>query len=63
MRRMSTRVLGGTVQSYLHESDFDLPIPAPPPSDGTIRFVVMRSLDPHADPRGAPFGIAVFDTV
>ena len=40
-QRMSTRVLGGTVQFYLHESDIGSPIPATRLSDGTIRFVAM----------------------
>ena len=39
--RMSTRVTGGTVQFYLHETDFQAPIPATRLSDGTIRFVAM----------------------
>ena len=39
--RMSTRVTGGTVQFYLHETDFQTPIPAARLSDGTIRFVAI----------------------
>ena len=39
--RMSTRVSGGTVQFYLHESGFTTPIPATRLSDGTIRFVAV----------------------
>ena len=40
-RRMSTRVSGGTVQFYLHETGFTAPIPATRLSDGTIRFVAL----------------------
>ena len=39
--RLSTRVLGGTVQFYLHESGFSAPIPATRLSDGTIRFIAL----------------------
>ena len=39
--RLTTRVLGGTVQFYLHESRFDAPIPATRLSDGTIRFIAI----------------------
>ena len=40
-RRMTTEISGGTVQFYLHESDFSAPVPATRLSDGTIRFVAM----------------------
>ena len=40
-KRMTTAVSGGTVQFYLHESDFAAPIPATRLSDGTIRFVAL----------------------
>ncbi len=43
-KRMSTRVSGGSVQFFLHESDFGQPIPATRLSDGTIRFVAMLAL-------------------
>ena len=39
--RLSTRVSGGTVQFYLHESGFSAPIPAARLSDGTLRFVAL----------------------
>ena len=39
--RMSTRVSGGTVQFYLHETGFRAPIPATRLSDGTIRFIAI----------------------
>ena len=43
-KRMSTRVTGGSVQFFLHESDFKQPIPATRLSDGTIRFVALLAL-------------------
>lgn len=39
--RMSTKVSGGSIQFYLHETGFDSPIPATRLSDGTIRFVAL----------------------
>ena len=39
--RMSTRVTGGTVQFYIHETRFGAPIPATRLSDGTIRFLAI----------------------
>lgn len=42
--RMSTKVSGGTVQFYLHESGFSSPIPATRLSDGTIRFVGLLAM-------------------
>ena len=42
--RMSTRVSGGTVQFYLHESGFRAPIPATRLSDGTIRFIAILAI-------------------
>ena len=39
--RLSTRISGGTVQFYLHESGFRTPIPATRLSDGTIRFIAL----------------------
>ena len=39
--RMSTKVSGGTVEFFLHESGFELPTPAPRLSDGTVRFVAI----------------------
>ena len=40
-KRMTTMISGGTVQFFLHESDFAAPIPATRLSDGTIRFVAL----------------------
>ena len=50
--RMSTRVSGGTVQFYLHESGFRAPIPATRLSDGTIRFIAILAtlLSPYPPP-------------
>jgi predicted ATPase len=42
--RMSTRVSGGSVQFYLHETGFSAPIPPTRLSDGTIRFVAMLAI-------------------
>ena len=42
--RMSTRVSGGTVQFYLHETGFRAPIPATRLSDGTIRFIAILAI-------------------
>lgn len=39
--RYSTRIEGGTVQFYLHESGLKLPVPATRLSDGTIRFIAI----------------------
>ena len=39
--RMSTKISGGTVQFFLHESDFRSPIPPTRLSDGTVRFVAI----------------------
>ena len=39
--RLTTRVLGGSVQFYVHESGFDASIPATRLSDGTIRFIAI----------------------
>ena len=40
-QRFSTRIEGGTVQFYLHETGLKLPIPATRLSDGTIRFMAI----------------------
>ena len=39
--RMTTKISSGTVQFYLHESDFESPISAMRLSDGTVRFVAI----------------------
>ncbi len=50
--RMTTRVSGGAVQLYLHETGFDTPIPATRISDGTLRFIAMLAvlLSPEPPP-------------
>ena len=48
--RLSTRVSGGTVQFYLHETDFGTPIPATRLSDGTLRFVALLAALYSASP-------------
>ncbi len=50
--RMSTAISGGTVQFYLHESGFHLPIPSTRLSDGTLRFIALLAtlLSPHPPP-------------
>ena len=48
--RMSTRVWGGTVQFYLHESEFESAIPATRLSDGTIRFIAILAILLAPDP-------------
>jgi predicted ATPase len=42
--RFSTRVQGGMVQFYLHESGLGSPVPATRLSDGTIRFMAILAL-------------------
>jgi predicted ATPase len=42
--RLSTRVLGGTIQLYLHEAGFSAPIPATRLSDGTLRFLTLLAV-------------------
>ena len=39
--RASTRIVGGSVQLYLHEGGLSDPIPATRVSDGTLRFLAM----------------------
>ena len=50
--RLSTPVIGGTVQLLLHETGFDTPIPATRISDGTLRFIAMLAvlLSPEPPP-------------
>ena len=43
-QRFSTRIQGGTVQFYLHESGLKSPVPATRLSDGTIRFMAILAL-------------------
>ena len=39
--RVSTRIVGGTVQLFLHESGLRAPIPTTRISDGTLRFLAL----------------------
>ena len=50
--RMSTRIVGGTVQLFLHESGLRDPIPSTRISDGTLRFLAMLAvlLSPNPPP-------------
>jgi predicted ATPase len=50
--RFSTRIVGGTVQFYLHETELKDPIPATRLSDGTIRFmaILAQLLSPTPPP-------------
>ena len=48
--RLSTRISGGTVQFYLHESGFRAAVPATRLSDGTIRFIALLALLLSAKP-------------
>ena len=52
VERLSTPVIGGTVQLLLHETGFDTPVPAARMSDGTLRFVAMLAvlLSPEPPP-------------
>ena len=52
VERLSTPVIGGTVQLLLHETGFDTPIPAARMSDGTLRFIAMLAvlLSPEPPP-------------
>jgi len=43
-QHFSTRIQGGTVQFYLHESGLKAPVPATRLSDGTIRFMAILAL-------------------
>lgn len=43
-QRFSTRIQGGTVQFYLHESGLKSPVPATRLSDGTIRFMAILAI-------------------
>lgn len=43
-QRFSTRIQGGTVQFYLHESGLHAPVPATRLSDGTIRFMAILAI-------------------
>ncbi len=46
----STRVLGGTIQLFLHHSDLTSPVPATRLSDGTIRYLCLLAVLCHPTP-------------
>lgn len=46
----STRVLGGTIQAFLHYRGLKTPVPATRLSDGTIRYLTLLSVLCHPDP-------------
>jgi predicted ATPase len=46
----STRVLGGTIQLYLHYSGLKTPVPATRLSDGTIRYLCLLAVLCHPEP-------------
>lgn len=50
--RITTSVVGGGVQFFLHETDLDAPIPSTRISDGTLRFLAIISilLNPNPPP-------------
>ena len=46
----STRVLGGTIQLYLHYSGLKTPVPATRLSDGTVRYLCLLAVLCHPEP-------------
>jgi predicted ATPase len=46
----SVRVLGGTIQLYLHYSGLKAPVPATRLSDGTVRYLCLLSVLCHPEP-------------
>jgi predicted ATPase len=46
----STKVLGGTIQLYLHYSGLKSPVPATRLSDGTIRYLCLLAVLCHPEP-------------
>ena len=47
---VTTRIHGGTVQIFLHESGLNQPIPATRLSDGTLRYLCLLSILCHPSP-------------
>ena len=47
---ISTRIHGGTVQVFLHESGMAAPIPATRLSDGTLRYLCLLTILCHPNP-------------
>ena len=50
IENLSTRVLGGTIQLFLHYAGLSTPIPATRVSDGTIRYLCLLAVLCHPDP-------------
>ena len=48
--KVSTRIHGGTVQIFLHESGLNQPIPATRLSDGTLQYLCILSILCHPSP-------------
>jgi predicted ATPase len=46
----SVRVLGGTIQLYLHYSGLEAPVPATRLSDGTVRYLCLLAVLCHPEP-------------
>jgi predicted ATPase len=46
-KRLTTKLLGGSVQVYLHEDGLKTPVPATRLSDGTIRFLALIAVLLH----------------
>ena len=46
----STKVLGGTIQLFLHYSGLKAPVPATRLSDGTIRYLCLLTVLSHPEP-------------
>jgi predicted ATPase len=46
----STRVLGGTIQLFLHYAGLNAPIPATRLSDGTVRYLCLLAVLCHPEP-------------
>ncbi len=46
----STKVLGGTIQLFLHYSNLESPVPATRLSDGTLRYLCLLAVLCHPDP-------------
>src|ERR1035437_1406410 len=46
----STRVLGGTIQLFLHYSGLKAPVPATRLSDGTVRYLCLLAVLSHPEP-------------
>jgi len=46
----STKVLGGTIQLFLHYSGLKSPVPATPLSDGTVRYLCLLAVLCHPSP-------------